>query len=1022
MSYISSSCCLVLTTNRKDQDFNSLFYGLTSWDDSPSAHKTPPRSEPSTTSRTSSAVNTSSQYLRKVSSMDNPSVTTKIAESTLWQRKRRDSTTMTVPRAPILQPLRLPSLAETSKSSWRLSFSIQNRGEHLRKLSQGGLARPLTDVSTPPTDPQSLSKWLYSQGLRSPSRAIASSEDSTALGSLALDMEMCSASQDLGGVDGGKDPTQTAHLHEMRISQRLASSGDQDSSSSPRLSRSGSNSHQHGLSSTSSDSRGTYNSRLKNFCNISDSLPMLGCIPNPGGHVPEDGSSSFYPSGGNSIQASPRSSRIDLLSSLVSIKSNSDLDGKKHCCVSNSFQKLTDSATAMQTISDESPLMLSATNSLPSTPYTAGLLSPLVQCRHRSFADGSSIEASETESYHQREMELSVVKTRFIDSKAQGSPGTPRSSKFREEFQAKISSLETCTPDKRSAFLKWPKLGIKSYDGQMERMLGVPLPPDTLGPPEGTSRSRAVSTASRSSRGSSYLSPLSDREAAEVWGNAIYLNTRLNSLGKSSKLSSLNGLKTGRRSGNSKDISHESDGVIPVQGRKEGKKNVTEYDRLLAKEVEVLQDWEHEMAKTAQKAKDKSRQIVPGAKLIPDRRYPVSWSRFSSFDRAERIMSAGPSDGVAAKDFAIHAMKDRKSVWYHNEAKYHLYHLEVDGHEFHKKEKQEGILSRLGATFIETLKDTVADSAVYEIARMDQARGHRGSLTLEGKLEYPELEILPIEMMSERELEQKVEEELEEDELDKKVEELDAILGFSKAAAKKVTPARSTSDETRPGDKSSMANETPKNFVEVAEDDLNAILSKASHKVEESLWKLQKATGIIPEKPNGRLQPREFIDAVGMNAEALNQQIAAGVELKKKMDTARKAGVRRGPVARRKAKNPDHSDTGNAFLDGGESSTDDEYGAHGTDDIRHTGADNPGLRIADLKPYNACIVHQKDEKYTECERAADADSRWTRRTTKQTFGTWCGRHSNINKSTSRAKSPRRAFGSRDALLRKSTEF
>jgi hypothetical protein len=229
---------------------------------------------------------------------------------------RKRSSLPLVPHAPTIEPKRLPSIAEPIRSSWRLSFSAENRGDHLRKLSQGNGIPLLLTPEQVGISPQPVRRWLHSQGLRSMSQVIASSDDNPNLESLASHSQTCSATQEFGSVDGPEDGATIIHLHEMGISQRLASRGLQSSSSSPQLSSWGS--HQRGVSSISgiAQAQAIRSERARYMQNTSDSIALSERIPQTWGAVIQDGTSSFYPSVGNSLQASPESSQFNLVSLL----------------------------------------------------------------------------------------------------------------------------------------------------------------------------------------------------------------------------------------------------------------------------------------------------------------------------------------------------------------------------------------------------------------------------------------------------------------------------------------------------------------------------------------------------------------------------------------------------------------------------------------------------------------------------------------------------------------------------------
>ena len=224
---------------------------------------------------------------------------------------RKRSSLPPMPASPLLGPTRLPSITEPVKSSWRLSFASGHRGEHLRKLSQGH-AIPVTLSMEKLRDTSQPTRYLHEKGLRASSQAITVSEETTNLESLASNSNICLASQDLGGVDGVGDGSNAIHLHEMGISQRLASR--MQSSSSPQLSSSGL--HERGGSSNGSASNTMRAERARYMRNTSDSVPLSERIPQNWGQVLNGSTSSAYLSAGNSLQPSRESSRFNLSSFL----------------------------------------------------------------------------------------------------------------------------------------------------------------------------------------------------------------------------------------------------------------------------------------------------------------------------------------------------------------------------------------------------------------------------------------------------------------------------------------------------------------------------------------------------------------------------------------------------------------------------------------------------------------------------------------------------------------------------------
>lgn len=133
-----------------------------------------------------------------------------------------------------------------------------------------------------------------------------------------------------------------------------------------------------------------------------------------------------------------------------------------------------------------------------------------------------------------------------------------------------------------------------------------------------------------------------------------------------------------------------------------------------------LVDLEQPNRKDASKGGD--RIVLNSASPVP----AASWSRFPSHTRAERSFSpAGKSDNVAARDFApTFETTDAPS----GQRKSKLFR-------FKKKRKSRSMTH--GDSVMSTL------NRIYSIDFRRLNRGHRSSISVGGRLEYPELEILP---------------------------------------------------------------------------------------------------------------------------------------------------------------------------------------------------------------------------------------------------------------------------------------
>lgn len=379
---------------------------------------------------------------------------------------------------------------------------------------------------------------------------------------------------------------------------------------------------------------------------------------------------------------------------------------------------------------------------------------PLARYQRRPTIDDSSVVFSETDSFRHMEAELSVVETRFASSEARRVPSTPVSSKFREEFDFEPATSKAAQPCKPSAFSKLARLAIRSYDGaqNMEELLNVPMPdfqPEVLRTP------------------GSPLNPL-DNEAAGLWGKALkkkgdtkakevgdrlHIPRKRSSQGSRKKSTAeeeqdrskgaFEGLRNLRKSKKKTDVNDHKSAAEEYQKRFE--------ERVAVKDL-VMDSWEAEMEASAARAKIKSRNIVKKSKPSgPDHRYPATWSRFPSHTPSERLSSASAVDNVDVKDFANLGKKDGEIVWC-------LAH-EDDGHhtelEYLKHKK--------------TIRQIVQEKIDHELYRTDTAvqqasssKGRRGSLSMAGELEYPELEVLPLTLMTEEQNPEEAEKEFRE--------------------------------------------------------------------------------------------------------------------------------------------------------------------------------------------------------------------------------------------------------------------
>ncbi|TVY87365.1 hypothetical protein LAWI1_G007408 [Lachnellula willkommii] len=695
---------------------------------------------------------------------------------------RKRSSIPPIPSTPVLEAQRLPSLPEPGRSSWRLSFNASNRGDELRKLSQEHIEHPPVALQRFDVSSQPMRTWLHNQGLRSPSQVITSSEDDTTVKMIASHAGSCTVASDFGGVDGGVEANETTlHLHEMGISQQLASSkGLQSSASSPQLSSWGS--HNRGNSSISGEFRPFLTYKPRHLQDSSDSDPLSQRLPQSWGKVVQDNTSSFYPSAVNSMQPSPQSSRYNLASRIAASRNIVEVTELRKPPVPYVPSDLASSTLITDAFLDLAP--------------------PLTRQSHQLTNDDSSVLASETESFHHREAELSIIPKRFASSEM-SVPSTPKSSRFREEFDVEHQQPVDALSRKPSRFSRLKKkLTLMTFDGtkDMNDVLRIPIPdfaPNELYPsPTGLKSPGGRLLSSRHgspSLNEDWLIPRTPRrtsesastgtdDAASRWSMAVKMQVEqaASAVGHTLQLPEKDSKVSRKKSAVEKEL---EDGVAKsVMGQlaknlswnKKTKKlelndpegTAIEYqkrfqERLAVKEM-VKDSWEAEMDATEQKAKAQSRNIVKPTG--PDRRYPATWARYPSHSRSERSASAGCRDTVESKDFAIaQTTKTGEPVW-HQGKRHHLYHQDHDKDSSHDEDRNEHIHGQKP----ETKKVRASDKIRNKMRKLDKiaeqgisghTRGRRSSIMMAGRLEYPELEILPITMRTEAQMEEDILEE-----------------------------------------------------------------------------------------------------------------------------------------------------------------------------------------------------------------------------------------------------------------------
>ncbi|KAF7946537.1 hypothetical protein EAE96_009534 [Botrytis aclada] len=379
--------------------------------------------------------------------------------------RKTDSEVSAIPSASLTEAQRLPSSAPldpSTASNWRLSYTSHksNRGAHLRRLSQQFEApiKSATDVAN--VGIQTLPRWLKTHGLRSSSQAITTSEDS-ALQKEPSFMRPPRSDTGFGGVDGSGSFS-NLHLQDMDISKHLL----QSSSSSPQLVSWEKHYREASGISTATQSRARYMRNPSETISIPScpSIALSELVPPNWGKLPNDETSSFYPTVPNSIQPSPECSRFELSAFMSTSRSIPTMVES---------QVIDGITTPLR-----SPLMPAALEAdIPTTINVSltSLQAPLSRYSAKQI-DESSLFASETTSFRERELELSHIQARYASSDLRRPPSTPISSKFREEFDISL------TPQPKSPFQKLVRAcSLKRSPDFVEEDLLLAPPPHRSG-------------------------------------------------------------------------------------------------------------------------------------------------------------------------------------------------------------------------------------------------------------------------------------------------------------------------------------------------------------------------------------------------------------------------------------------------------------------------------------------------------------------------------------------------------------
>ncbi|KAG9242612.1 hypothetical protein BJ878DRAFT_577269 [Calycina marina] len=561
-------------------------------------------------------------------------------------------------------------------------------------------------------------------------------------------------------------------------------------------------------------------------------------------------------------------------------------------------------------------------------PNTSNLIPRFAGRPSRPTAGSSAV--SETDSHHQLEAELKYVEARFSVPRQRAGIGAHISSRFHEEFDTEAATSSLLSPDDSEH--RGQSIGdgdrVSSFDGAADELLAVP--PASMGRTRsGTTKSNIsmVDPADTSvlgiwdiaihgrERNTSSVSRagLADDSVLDIWGKAIndVKTQEQDEKGKSKSRSGVLGRISSWRSLGSQPRSSFMD----CDARKES------FDTLRVKKDDVVDDWERELEETAKRAKARSMESKDRAYLGPDRRYPETWARYSSHNRAEISQLINPdvtSDGVVRRDFAIRSTVNGKPIWYRNERSRHPGHHDNDGC---PADKPKNIISRIGSSLLARTLQLPSSLKDGDLP-LDQTYGRRGSVTPAAPLEFPELEILAvkeIELMSVNQIVEHVEDMAVQEEVTKREEEkrqrdeeqklkeqeLDAMFSGPRERKKEsaIAKARRAAEEEKAriseGQQMKRKKRLDQFGVDLDEFSDEEIVHEASKREKNR----RKATEGL-SKPNRVKVDAETAeeggDTAGMDRSVLKEQVAARAALKKRMENLRsvEGSIRRGPVAR----------------------------------------------------------------------------------------------------------------------------
>jgi len=682
----------------------------------------------------------------------------------------RSSSDFPTPPSLMLKPQRLPDIVDptTRRTSWRLSFASDQRAIQLRALSkEHKISYPAAASGARSTLTSPLRRFR-GPGIGASPFAAANIPNLISVPNITASQSVfCPELIGYEGVDDNAELlTAPISLVDMRISQRLASRGLHSHSSSPQLSSWGSQSHHRARSQNSEASNQKAISQSMHHHSESNSGMSDSKLSTSWGDV-RDGILSIYASTENSAKHVSKNSTISVPSLLgPKIKLPS---GEYQGRVTISFQwRCMTDLVANLTDPQAPPIILTTITAadVKMSVDSHGISSSRYDHRHTVE---SSMLVSETLSVRERAAELDKIKIKSPKSMEKSGQKSSVRSKFNEDFGEQQMRAPTVSQEKSSlsATLQLPRLAklvSRSYDGASTFELQVPgrqgfgytfsnrsrstgstVSPSARNPgtkvPSSPARDplKAHSDNTESILAQAFKRTQEEYEAQLVTESSPTKKDLSDRHGSPLAMGSVSRkLKVKSKAGIDflKDIDIAR---LPINGVEfELKRELRRQARKVETERAKEDEWANELEARERQAKAKTAAVVQGPSPPRARMPPESWARFPSDMHEAYTASASLPDDVSPKDFAIKDMKDRIIKWMKSERKRHHHHRE--------KEQHNGLLIRLSKQIraslykLRTTKSIAMDVAIH---------GRNNSVSVGGKLAFPELELLAGEIAGE---------------------------------------------------------------------------------------------------------------------------------------------------------------------------------------------------------------------------------------------------------------------------------